>query len=384
MKIKNISIYHLKIKRKLPLKPYPTFFKEGFVFIMLNTDNDIYGYGEPSPYIASPQKMVKSFEKIFNEHFRNKNLHKIDLLKLKKEIKKKEQKFILPSFDQAILDIKAKEKNISVAKLINKGHIKNNLISFYASGGMIFENQKYEDLIDEALKFKNKGYVGYKFRPMMPTSNLTHSERFKNPPGFDIKKISNFARLLRKNVGDSFKLMIDFGCRCKKTKEIQYLFDALYDLNFFFIEEPFKRSIKNYQKKSFISKISMAMGEHFNDYNTFLTWKKKNLIDYYQPDSNLLLFDELKLISKKVDKKKLVIHNWCNQINFCSNLNFAVSLKKPLLIEKNILKNPYHELFKVYNFNIDRGNLKFKNHSGLGVEFIKNKSTYLDVYEKKI
>ena len=184
MKIKNISIYHLKIKKKLPLKPFPTFFKEGFVFIMLNTDNDIYGYGEPSPYITSPPKMVKSIEKIFNEHFRNKNLYKIDLFKLKKKIKKKEEKFILSSFDQAILDIKAKEKNISVAEFINKGHIKNNLISFYASGGMIFENQKYEDLIGEALKFKNNGYVGYKFRPMMPTSNLTHSQRFKNPPGF--------------------------------------------------------------------------------------------------------------------------------------------------------------------------------------------------------
>ena len=279
MKIINIFIYHLKTKKKLPLKPFPTFFKEGFVFIKLNTDYDIYGYGEPSPYITSPQKMVKSIEKIFNQYFRNKDLHEIDLFKLKKKIKKKEEKLILSSFDQAILDIKAKKKNISVAKLINKNCNKSNLISFYASGGMIFENQKYENLIDEALKFKNKGYVGYKFRPMMPISNLTHSQRLKNPPGFDIKKITDFARLLRKNVGDNFKLMIDFGCRCKKTKETQYFFDTLYDLNFLFIEEPFKRNIKNYQKKNFTPKIDIAIGEHFNSYSAFLNWKSKNLLN---------------------------------------------------------------------------------------------------------
>ena len=60
MKIINIFIYHLKTKKKLPLKPFPTFFKEGFVFIKLNTDYDIYGYGEPSPYITSPQKSSAS------------------------------------------------------------------------------------------------------------------------------------------------------------------------------------------------------------------------------------------------------------------------------------------------------------------------------------
>ena len=63
-----------------------------------------------------------------------------------------------------------------------------------------------------------------------------------------------------------------------------------------------------------------------------------------------------------MNKSQLIIHNWCNQINFCSNLSFALSLNKPLMIEKNILENPYNNYFNIYNFNIKRGKL-FKNKS---------------------
>ncbi len=384
MKLKNIYIYHLKSKNKFSDNPLPTFFKEGFTFIIIDTYDNISGYGEPSPYIDTPKKLMKLIEKIFVKYFQNKHLHQINLSSLKKKLKKNDELKILSSFDQAILDIKAKEKKISVVNLISNSQIKKNQISFYASGGMIYENQRYEDIIERVLELKEIGYSGFKFRPMMPITNLTHSQRIKNPPSFDSKKLANFSSFLRQKVGDKFKLMIDFGCRCKVNKETKYLFDTLYNEKFFFIEEPFKRSLKSYHKLSKLSKVKIAMGEHIYDHRIFLKWKKKNLISFFQPDSNLLLFDELKFISNKIKKSQLIIHNWCNQINFCSNLSFALSLNKPLMIEKNILENPYNKYFNVYNFNIKSGKLLFKNKLGLGVEFIKKKSNSLDVYEKKV
>ena len=89
MKLKNIYIYHLKSKKKFSNSPLPTFFKEGFTFIIIDTDDHISGYGEPSPYIDTPKRLIKLIEKIFVKYFQNKDLHQINLSSLKKKLKKK-------------------------------------------------------------------------------------------------------------------------------------------------------------------------------------------------------------------------------------------------------------------------------------------------------
>ena len=58
------------------------------------------------------------------------------------------------------------------------------------------------------------------------------------------------------------------------NKETKYLFDTLYNEKFYFIEEPFKRSLKSYRKFSKLSKVKIAMGEHIYDHRNFLEWKK--------------------------------------------------------------------------------------------------------------
>ena len=44
---------------------------------------------------------------------------------------------------------------------------------------MLFDNQNYEKLYEEALIAKKDGYFGYKFRPKLPISNLSHFQRMK-------------------------------------------------------------------------------------------------------------------------------------------------------------------------------------------------------------
>ena len=53
-------------------------------------------------------------------------------------------------------------------------------------GGMIFENQSYDLLIDEVFfKAKEMGFKGYKFRPKTPLTNPNHFVRNLNPPEFN-------------------------------------------------------------------------------------------------------------------------------------------------------------------------------------------------------
>ena len=85
---------------------------------------------------------------------------------------------------------------------------------------MIFDHQNYDHLIDEAFKFKDLGFYGYKFRPSI--SKTISLLRNKYPPDFDNNKFLKLIYKIRKSVGDEFNLMVDFGCRIKSIKKFNY------------------------------------------------------------------------------------------------------------------------------------------------------------------
>ena len=74
MRIKNINIYFIKEKKYESIYPRPTFYAQGFVFIKLTSEDNIVGFGEPSPYITSPKNLVKIIEKIYLKYFIKKKL----------------------------------------------------------------------------------------------------------------------------------------------------------------------------------------------------------------------------------------------------------------------------------------------------------------------
>jgi L-alanine-DL-glutamate epimerase-like enolase superfamily enzyme len=295
----------------------------------------------------------------------------------------------LASFEQCIYDILGKYNKKPVWKILNNNIKIPAVINLYASGGMIFENKKYDRLFEEALFYKDKGFFGWKFRPKMPNSNLSHKQRLSRPPSFDLKDLLNFAVNLRKKVGDNFHLMLDCGGRLKEFREAKYLVETLSDLNFFFLEEPFPRNINKYlklKKLKIKNRVSISAGEQFFCYDQFLKWNKYNCLDIYQPDTNLLLFNEIKkiyLITKN-ENKKVILHNWCNLINNCSNFMLAASINAKILVEHNIIKkNVFHEKFLVKSFQVIEGKAKIFNTPGFGIDLLMNESKNISLYEKK-
>ena len=232
MKIKKLKIFYVKKKFYYSKFPKPSFYNEGFVFIKLITENGVEGFGEPSPYISKPKLLISNIEKIFKKYFKNRSVNLNYTYLLKNKIKNNLINIILPAFEQAIFDIEGKVKKKNVSKILNK---KKNLkyLQFYASGGMLYENQSYNILYDEILKAKEEGFYGYKFRPKVPLNNLNHFQRMKKPPKIDLKKLEKFSTKLKSKIGNRFKIMIDLGCRISSKKMRTIYLLCLMNMNIF-------------------------------------------------------------------------------------------------------------------------------------------------------
>ncbi len=383
MIIKSISIIFLKIKNYNSIYPRPTFYNNGIVFLKLICDENYEGLGEVSPYAGSPKNIIKNCENIYKRYFKYKKVDLNYVFNLKENSSSNIFQSLLPSFDQAIYDLYAKRKKNSVAGILNSNPLK--YVKSYASGGMIFENQSYAKLLDEAQYAKERGFFGYKFRPKMPINNLSHFQRIKNPPQVDVKELEKFSHNLKKKIGDNFKIMVDLGCRLKKSKEIKYLFAMFKEHNYFFVEEPFKRKPSEYEKqKKFFLGVNVAGGEHLHSLKEFKKWTKNKILSFYQPDTNLLLYKEINQMIKHVGTNKIILHNWCSKINFLSNINFAYSLKKNILIEKNMFKNPFDNFFMHKSLKIKKGKIVYPKTHGFGLSLKKKIDNKYIVYEKKI
>ena len=324
---------------------------------------------------------------------KNKDFEDIDLNDLKKNPKIFVQNSnclnsCIAAISQAINDMKGKKKKLAVFKMLSKKKNYEKKIRAYASGGMIYENQDYESLIEEALKFKEEKFIGWKFRPKSPIILLSHIQRIKKPPPFNMKQLIKFSEKLRLKTGEKFKLMLDLGCRCRNLAEAKYIIEALSEMNFYFIEEPLKRNDINYLllKKFSKNKIKIAGGEFISELNNFNYLLNKKIFHIIQPDANMLIYDEMLKISKLALKKdvNIIPHNWCNTISEAANFHYFCSLEQDnKIIEYNILKNPFKSSFINNSFKLSKGCIKLYNNSGLGIDINFNVLKKQADYEKK-
>jgi L-alanine-DL-glutamate epimerase-like enolase superfamily enzyme len=375
IKITDIEIYLFKNSIQKELKfPVASYVLTGFIFFKVKTNIGIYGFGEPSPYGGNTKNTLKIFKKYLFPYVINKKIELININFFKKfDFFKKNEiilRTIIAGLDQAIWDIKAKIKGKPLFKILSKRK-KNKNLKLYASGGMIFDYQNYDYLINEALKFKNLGFYGYKFRPSISKKKQSHFLRNKYPPDFDTNKFLKFFYKIRKSVGDNFNLMVDFGCRIKSIKQFRYISDCMSELNFFFMEEPMKRNIELYKRLMKNSKIDIATGETISSIKRLSKWKSScNII---QPDSNLITISELMDIKKNSKKynQNIILHNWANPISMLSNFHVSKALGCEL-IEYNITYNPFSRIIPDNTIKINKGLFTHSSLSGLGIELNNN------------
>jgi L-alanine-DL-glutamate epimerase-like enolase superfamily enzyme len=356
-----IDFSYFYFKPKLSLKsPLPSFLKKGSIFIRLTDQHGYTGWGEPNPYSASKDELLKILK-----NFELNLLSKKKIISPTLQCNNKGYNASLAAVNQALIDILSKRKKVPICKILNKD-LNLSSINLYASGGMIFDYQDDKIYYNEAIKSFKDGYIGYKFRPPYPRSFSNHLNRLKKPPSFDIDRFLKISKKLRSILPKKFKLMVDFGFRIKNYKEFLKIYQILDDLNFYFIEEPINTSLI---KKEFkIKNLKLSGGESFFLKNQF---KNKNFNKFYkiiQPDMNLIDFNILKNIMKK-ESKKMILHNWFNVISNNFSLNCALAFKCKM-IERNIYMVDIDKqiLNKSSKLNIKNGNfLILKKNNNLCV-----------------
>ena len=373
MKISNLEIICFKVNNygKLSFPP-PNFLLKGTYILKINTDEDVYGMGEVSSYVGNFNQIQKVFTYFIAPLILNKKISSINLTQntfLEKAHRKNFPKQIFGSVIsaviQALLDIRGKIIKKPIFEIIKEK--KELSLKAYASGGLIYDDEKYDKLVEEALECKHKGFVGWKLRPSMPKKFLSHKKRMEKPPKINFSELKKFCLKIRKLVGPNFKLMIDLGCRLEGTISSKKILDFFYELDFYFVEEPFRRNIKTYKKLLKNSKLSIAAGENtssFSDLNKLSSCKK---INFFQPDTNLNPIPEIIKFSKKKGIK-IILHNWTKSISMYSNFHLGLALDNCKLVEYSILKFPDEFSFLEKNYHIKKGKITLSKSPGLGIE----------------
>ena len=372
MKIINVDYFTLKYPLpKNYSKPFASFVTEGSIFLRVYTDIGIVGVGEPSPYGAPLKDMVKILNDELIQNWIGSNPLDIKKLTLQNSTRLGYDYLgynaLIAGFSQAIWDIFGKFKNKPLYKLLNpssKGKIK-----AYASAGMWYEKTPLEEIVSEASNFFDQGFEIYKLRPETYASAGNHFQRNLNPPKVNLKRFIDLIQKINLSTNGKLKIMVDAGCRLDFDQALN-LISAMSELNCFFLEEPIPRDYYQYSKLKKKSNIPLAGGESLSSNYQFIPWVENDALDYLQPDANLAGISEILKIDKLAQtyKKKIILHNWTNDINNAANAHIGTALNSCTAIEANLTLNPLKN--KLVNGAVElKGDMFIlSDRPGLGIE----------------
>ncbi len=200
----------------------------------------------------------------------------------------------------AILDLAGKYEGCAISELMG-GRVRSS-IKLYGSAGMYMSPEKYAE---EAAAIMAMGFPAYKMRP-------------GSGPEADLKTVE----LMRKATGPDFGLMVDahtwwrMGDKSYSLDTITDLSESMSACNPYWLEEPLPPDDHaSYQKLKAKGFVTVATGEHEQEFAGFEDLAQMNATDFLQMDvccqggfdMGLKVFD---LAAKH--KMKFAFHSWGN------------------------------------------------------------------------
>ena len=182
----------------------------------------------------------------------------------------------------ALWDIIGKAKNMPVYKLLTVDNEPETHIPMYASAGLSYKwYDRPEALIDEAVRLKEEGFTGFKWREgtSWKYSNITIKDNMK------------LFEKLRAAVGPDFTLLCQSTGGVTQEEFIEIQCPLMEELKFYWIEEPYswraEGAIERFIKiNEALPTVNLVGGESRQDRYRLLEWIDRDAYDIVQCSIN--------------------------------------------------------------------------------------------------
>jgi L-alanine-DL-glutamate epimerase-like enolase superfamily enzyme len=350
--------------------------KTDAVLVEVLTDKGIVGIGESSPY-AGPPQLKKTIEDLIKPVLLGKNPFDVEHL-TSTWATARSGAAAWAGVNAALWDIIGKAKNMPVYRLLSTDAAPQPHIRMYASGGVEYAWYKRpEDLIDEAVRYKEAGYTAFKFRI---------GSEWRNS-GITIEKYIPYIRKMRQAVGPDFALMQESNMRWNLEQCLE-ICPVLEELKFVWFEEPVttggEGALENHLKiKQALRTVLVAGGESRTTRFEFKEWIDRDAYDIVQPDCNVTGLSEAWHIAKiaALRGKSCCPHNWHGGLTTMANAALVAAIPNHLMLELNQTYNPFKEEIFKDPLLVKKGYMDLFNKPGFGVELkpdIAQKFPYIE------
>ena len=353
-------------KQWIPSWIPPDYFwwKTDTILVEVFTDQGIKGIGSSSRYGGGIEETKKHIDSVIKPAITGKNPWDMEFFAYKGENMLRRAAWA--GVVSALWDIIGKACNKPLYRILATEDEPLTRIPCYASAGEVFGNSVWpDDLIKEALKHREKGYLGFKFRTGI----------YWGKSGMTVSKFVTWLDQLRKSVGDDFGLILE-GNGLFTLEQSLEIAPALDELRFLWFEKPMNEegndAIDNYIKVRENLKTTKVSGlEKEMKIDKVMDWLEAGAIDIIQPDCSIAGITESWYMAKMaaLRDRQFCPHNYQCGFTTLQNAHLAAAIPGNLfMLEMCECFDPLREEVLKEPIKFSKGYIELNDKPGLGIE----------------
>lgn len=345
------------------MPPDYLWWKTDSIFVEVLTNEGITGIGGSSRYGGGIEETKNHIDKVIKPAVTGKNPWDMEFYAYKGDNMLRRSAWA--GVIAALWDIIGKATVNPVYRLLATDNKPVTRIPCYASAGEVFENSVWpDDLISEAIRHKEKGYLGFKFRTgiFWPASKMT------------VNKFISYLEKLRKAVGPDFGLILE-GNGLFTLQQSLELAPALDELKFSWFEKPMTEegddAIDNYLKvREALKSVKVSGLEKEMKIDKIMDWLELGAIDIIQPDCSIAGITESWYMARMaaIRDKQFCPHNYQCGFTTMQNAHLAAGNPNLLLLEMCECFDPLREKVFKEPLIFKNGYIELSDKPGFGVE----------------
>ena len=352
------------------IPPDYLWWKTDSIFVEVMTDQGITGIGGSSRYGGGIEETKKHIDTVIKPAVLGKNPWDMEFFAYKGDNMLRRSAWA--GVVSALWDIIGKACGKPVYKLLATDNEPVTRIPCYASAGEVYENSVWpDDLIAEALRHKEKGYLGFKFRTGIywPYSKMT------------VSKFVPWLEKLRTAVGPEFGLILE-GNGLFNLQQSLEIAPALDELKFLWFEKPMTEdgpdAVDNYLKvREALKSVKVSGLEKEMKIDKIMDWLEAGAIDIIQPDCSIAGITESWYMTRMaaIRNKLFCPHNYQCGFTTMQNAHLAAGDPNLLLLEICECFDPLKdEVFKE-PLKFTKGYIELNDKPGFGIEAAESLSS---------